>query len=128
MVGTEPTSGGCRDQGLSSHCRRHSTPDLGEVHLIQRLWKVGSQASSWTQVSGWTEGGCGVAELALVLNWEAGQALNVCWKGGLDPSSRISFQVALVVKNPPDITGGYGVGEVWSSSIYFQRGISQETA
>lgn len=60
---------------------RHSTPDLGEVHLIQRLWKVGSQASSWTQSLQGGQGGCGVAELALVLNWEAGQALNVCWKG-----------------------------------------------
>ena len=89
-----------------SHCRRLSTPDLGEIHLIQRLWKVGSQASSWTQVPWWTEGGCGVAELGVVLNWGAGQAWNVCWRVGLDPSSRTSFLVALVLKNPPPASVG----------------------
>ena len=45
------------------------------------------QASWWVQVPGWTEGGFGVAELALILNREAGQALNVCWGVGLDPRS-----------------------------------------
>ena len=66
---------------------------------------MGSQASSWAQVPGWTERECGVAELALVLNWEAGQALNVCWRVGLDPNGRTSFQVVLVVKNLPASVG-----------------------
>ena len=46
-----------------------------------------------------------MAELALVLNWEAGQALNVRWRVGLDPSGRTSFQVVLVVKNLPASVG-----------------------
>ena len=53
---------------------------------MQRGWRC-PQASWRVQVLGGTGWGLGVAELALVLSWEAGQALTICWGVRLDPSA-----------------------------------------
>lgn len=74
MVGTGAHVSGCRDQGLSSHCRRHSTPDLVRSTDTEAMegGVTGFLLDPGLRVD---RGGCGVAELALVLNWEAGQGL-----------------------------------------------------